>query len=194
MKKPPTPPEVASSFTVDWVREAIRSHAGRLCPPPDRELAQVACLLNMIDGAYKNSANLARAIEARYAFWALMHYFERGRVREKAVTEDELRDQFDGLVKAMGVSISRLDPGIGGLMRPYKSWHDFDHWIAHVFKMALEVGNPGKKIGFTNMGPVARLTAAAIEVITGKAPGVYRVGQHLKQPHKKKARPVEARV
>jgi hypothetical protein len=68
------------------------------------------------------------------------------------------------------------------MMRPYKSWRSFDHHIAHGFNMALGTSNRGRKIGFTNGGPIARLTAEVIRIITGETPKANDVGQHLKQP------------
>jgi hypothetical protein len=178
----------AGPFMVDWLREAIRSHAGRYCAPLDRELVKLTTLLNMVDGAYKSSTNLRFAIEVRYALWVLMRFFdERGPACEKAGGEKtELDPRIINLVNEIEAHARAIGMNAGGMMQPYESWRDFDLYIGHAFKMALEASNPGKKIGFTNTGPIARLTNEAIRAITGRAPGVYNVGQHLKQPYRKK--------
>jgi len=185
----------AGPFTVDWVREAIRAHAPRLCVPSEQELVQIATLLNTINGAYHNRAGKTLAIGVRYAIWVLGHFFE---ARKKACQEPgvdphiiereiRLRDLFDSFVKAMAAHPCALDMDVGHWVRPYESWRDVDTWIAHAFKMALETCNH-EKIGLTSGGPIARLTNAAIEAITGRAPGVRNVGQHLKQPYQKQGR------
>jgi hypothetical protein len=200
--------QLAGPFTADWLREKIQARG--CCVPPDCELVRLADLLNKINAAYKNSANLALSAEARYAVWALLYYFDTRRQAcglppsqletstytgapvldptgvDPLIIERELElcDQFDGFVKAMFAHTYALDMDAGLLMRPYKTWRNFDHWIAHGFVLALavEASNRGK-IGFTNKGPIAWFTNEAIEVVTGKAPGAYNVGQHLKQPH-----------
>ena len=75
---------------------------------------------------------------------------------------------------------------VGGLnvvvhMWPYESFRDFAHWIALAFRLALEESNPGK-IDL----PIAPLTAKVCEVITGEKLKASIVGQHLRQPYRKK--------
>ena len=185
----------AGPFTDDWMLEALQAHAPRLHVPQKRERAQVVTLLSMIDSAYHNRAGQMLAIDARYAIWILGHFFEkRGQACQEGgvdpqVVENELRmrAKFDGFVEAMNAHPRMLDMDAASGMLPYKSWRDFDHWIAYAFKLALEPCNR-EKLGFTTEGPIARLTNAAIEVITDKAPGVRNVGQHLKQPYQKRGR------
>jgi hypothetical protein len=198
----------AGPFTTDWLREKMLARG--CCVPPDCELARLTAHLNNINAAYKNSANLALSAEARYAVLVLLHYFDTRRqacglppsqLETSTYTgepvlalgvdpltierELELCDQFDGFVKAMFAHTYALDMDAGRMMRPYETWRDFALWIAWAFRMAMEASNPGKT-GFTNKGPIAWLTNEAIEVITGEKPGVPLVGQHLKQPYKKK--------
>jgi hypothetical protein len=180
----------AGQFTVDWLREVIRFLAGRYKVPSDYELARLAALLNGIDAAYKNSTNLALAIEARHAVWVLGRFFDVGK---PVYEEGEIAPSYEtdpriaNLVREMEAHAHAMGMTAGGMMRPYESFRDFDHFIAHGFQMALRTSNPGKKIGlFTNTGPIARLTNEAIGAITGKKPGAYNVGQHLKQPDRKK--------
>jgi hypothetical protein len=185
VKAPPDTAQRASPLTVDWLREVIRSHAGRYDAPPDYELASLLALLSGIDAGYKNSTNLALAIEARYAVWVLIRFFDVG----KQEHEREIDPRIANLAREMEAHARTLGRNAGGMMKPYKGWRNFDHFIAHGFEMALRAGNPGKKIGlFSNTGPIARLTAEAIGVITGKTPKAYDVGQHLKQPNRKKTR------
>jgi hypothetical protein len=200
--------QFAGPFTADWLREKMLARG--CCVPPDCELARLTAHLNNINAAYKNSANLALSAEARNAVLVLLHYFDTRRrvcglppsqLETSAYTgepdlnptgvdpliierELELCNQFDGFAKAMFAHTYALDMDAGRMMRPYKTWRDFDRWIAHGFVLALavEASNRGK-IGFTNKGPIAWLTNEVIGVITGKAPGWYNVGQHLKQPH-----------
>jgi hypothetical protein len=186
MKALPDTAQRAGPLTVDWLREVIRSHASRYDAPPDYELVRLAALLKGIDAAYKNGANLALAIEARYAVWVLMRFFDVG---EQAHEKTGIDPRIANLVREMEAHSRAVGMNAGGTMRPYKSWRNFDHFIAHGFEMALRAGNLGKKIGlFSNAGPIARLTAEAIGEITGKTPKAHDVGQHLKQPDRKKTR------
>jgi hypothetical protein len=170
-------------FTVAGLREMIRSHAGRYCVPPDRELAKLAALLNMIDSAYKNSANLMLAADARYALWVLMRFFDAGQ-QEREITEIDPR--IARLVNEMEAHARAVGMNAGGLMQPYKTWRGFALCIAHAIKLAMEESNPG--IGISKEGPIARLTAEAIGQITGRTPRTGDVGQFLKQPQRKKPR------
>jgi hypothetical protein len=208
--------QFAGPFTADWLREKMLARG--CCVPPDCELARLTAHLNNINAAYKNSANLALSAEARNAVLVLLHYFDTRRrvcglppsqLETSAYTgepdlnptgvdpliierELELCNQFDGFAKAMFAHTYALDMDAGRMMRPYKTWRDFALWIAWAFKMAMEASNPGRT-GFTSEGPIAWLTNEAIRVITGKKPGVSLVGQHLKQPYKKKRAPGKKR-
>jgi hypothetical protein len=190
--------EEVGPFTVDWLREKIRSRVrGGVHVPPDK-LAQLAMLLNTIDGDYKArgtaTANRRRAAEVHYAMWVLMRFFaERRQACKKAgvapkVVKSELRlcDQFDNLKEAMAAHSWTLDMDTG-LTRPPQGerGRDFAHWIALAFKLVLEESG-SRPLGFTNTGPIAWLTAEAIGAITGKPQEAYNIGQHLKQPHEKK--------
>jgi hypothetical protein len=170
-------------FSVYRLREAIQSHAGRYHVPPDAELVRLAALLNMIDATYKNSTNLMLAADARCALWVLMRFFDEGKPAHEKVGIDP---RITNLVKEMEAHARAVGMNAGGMMPPYEGWRDFAHWVGHAFLLAMKAGNPDKPIGFTNEGPIARLTAWAIEVIVGKMPKVYNVGQHLKQPYQKK--------
>jgi hypothetical protein len=193
-KLPGIPAAPVGPFTVDWLREKIQARG--CCIPPDCKLARLAALLNRLYARYKNSANLMLASSARVALWVLARFFdERRQACEKAgidpqIVESERRlcDQGDSLVEAMFTHTYALDMDEGAVMRPYETWRDFAIFpVAWAFKMAMEVSNPGKT-GFTSEGPIAWLTNEAIGVITGKKPGVPLVGQHLKQPYKRKRR------
>jgi hypothetical protein len=194
-KPPVVPASPVGPFTVDWLREKVQARG--YCVPPDCTLAKLAALLNRINARYKNSANLRLASNARRAVWVLLRYFDTRRqaCKEAGVDpliierERELCEQFDGFEKAVFAHTYALDMDEGAVMRPYETWRDFDHWIAHGFvsALAVEASNRGK-IGFTNKGPIAWLTSEAIGVITGKTPEAYNVGQHLKQPGERKRR------
>jgi hypothetical protein len=182
-------------FTVDWLRENMLSRGYHV--PPDYVLVNLTTLLNRINSAYQNSANQMLAADARYAVWILMQFFdERERACEKAdidpptvENERKLRDRFASFLQALAAHTYALDMDAGGMMRPYQTWRDFARWVGCAFQSALTVkASNRRKIGFTNEGPIAWLTNETIGVITGKKPGVYLVGQHLKQPYRKKER------
>ena len=205
-------------FTADKLRKMIvQSPWGdKYCAPPEHALAQLATQFNRVDHLYKikevANTNQARAAAVHHALWVLMRFFdERRRACEvpgidPRVVKRELGlcDQFDNFMGAMGNSSGTIDSvapndspaltymlpmDVGLGMWPYKNWHDFAHWIALAWQLAMDKGNRDRKFGpfgITNKGPIAWLTAETIGVIVGKTPSASTVGQHLKQPYCRK--------
>jgi hypothetical protein len=196
---PPPDARHAGPFTTDWLREKMQLLANKYSPPPDHELAHIVSLLNMIDGVYKAretaTTNQARAAEVNYAFWILMRFFDaRRRACESAgidrqIIENEQRlcDRFDGLKEMMAATPFELEMDAGLRTRPPKSWRNFAHWIARAFQWGLQDSNPERKppIGFSDDGPVVRLTMEAFDVIAGgdlklRPKNRKVLGQHLR--------------
>jgi hypothetical protein len=176
---PATVQPAAGPFTVAWLREKLQCRASRYCPPPDHELAHIASLLNMINDACKArgmaAPNRARASEVHHALWVLVRFFDaRRRASESAgidrqIVENERRlcEQFEILKEMMAATPFELEMDTGLQTPPFENWHIFVQWVARAFQWALADSNPQKRIGFSDDGPVVRLTMEAFDVIAG---------------------------
>jgi hypothetical protein len=200
---PDTVQPAAGPFTVAWLREKMDFLENRYCLPPDHELAHIASLLNMIDGACKSegaaAVNRARAIEVQHAFGILMRFFEaRRRASESAgidrqIVENErrLHGQFEILKKMMAATPFELEMDAGLQTPPFKSWRNFAHWIARAIQWALEDSNDKKYgFGFSDESPVVWLTNEALAAIAGddsrlRPKNLKVLAQHLRAPPKK---------
>jgi hypothetical protein len=153
--------------------------------------------LNMLDDACKArrtaAANQARAAEVHHAIWILTRFFDaRRRVGESAgidrqIAENERRlcDQFEILKEMMAATPFELEMDTGLQTRPFENWHTFVQWVALAFQWALQDSNPKKTVGFSDDGPVVRLTMEVFDVIAGGdsrlRPKSRKVlGQHLR--------------
>jgi hypothetical protein len=187
----------AGPFTVGWLHEKMKLLAARYCHPPDHELAHIVSLLNMLDDACKArgtaAMNRTRATEVHYAFWVLARFFDaRARACEapdvdRQIVENERRlcDHFEILKEMMAATPLELEMDTGLQTRSFGNWHTCVHWVARAFQWALQDSNPKKTIGFSDDGPVVRLTMEVFDVIAGgdsklrpKSHGV--LGQHLR--------------
>jgi hypothetical protein len=187
----------AGPFTVVWLREKMQFLEHRYCLPPDRELADIVALLNLLNDACEArgaaAMNRACAVEVQHAFWTLRRFFDaRRRAGESAgvdcqIVENERRlyGQFELLAKMLAATPFELAMDAGLQTPPFENWHTFVQWVARAFQWALQDSNPKKTVGFSDGGPVVRLTMEAFEIIAGddsrlRPKNLKVLGQHLR--------------
>jgi hypothetical protein len=135
-------------------------------------------MLNIIDATCKArgvaATNRARAAEVHHAFWVLMRFFDArrragevpGADRQIGENARRLCDLFESLEEMMLATPLELEMDTGLQIPPFKNWRTFVQWVARAFQWALQDVN-SREIGFSDDGPVVRLTMAALGVIAG---------------------------